>query len=424
MRTVDEGKAAYSDIAVLYRTNAQSRAIEEKFVYNNIPYKLYGGTNFYSRKEIKDILAYLKAINNVTDDTQVRRILNVPKRGIGSTTEERIAEYAIDKEISFFEACMRVQSIPGLSRAVAKVEKFVAFIEAKVREFRHCKSLKEELEILIEEIGYVEELKLEGTDEAKGRIDNIDELINKIAVYEIGLDETDEDRLSGFLTEVSLLTDADNKDSENENMDKVTLMTLHSAKGLEFKVVFIVGMEEGLFPSKMCIYSGDESELEEERRLCYVGITRAMEKLYLSNAASRMLRGDIQWNPPSRFIGEIPEHLLSTGGDISRTRRVRNESLYAGSGGKYTERSTISFTPSKDKRNLFSGNPYINKGFGSEPKTSDKVSKGDRVSHAKFGEGEVLELNKENDVVTVSFDKESFGIRKLKLSMAGLKKIN
>ena len=424
MRTVSEGKAAYSDIAVLYRTNAQSRAIEEKFVYNNIPYKLYGGTNFYSRKEIKDILAYLKAINNVTDDTQVRRILNVPKRGIGSTTEERIAEYAIDKEISFFEACMRVQSIPGLSRAVAKVEKFVAFIEAKVREFRHCKSLKEELETLIEEIGYVEELKLEGTDEAKGRIDNIDELINKIAVYEIGLNDSDENRLSGFLTEVSLLTDADNKDSENENMDKVTLMTLHSAKGLEFKVVFIVGMEEGLFPGKMCIYSGDESELEEERRLCYVGITRAMEKLYLSNAASRMLRGDIQWNPPSRFIGEIPEHLLSTGGDISRTRRVRNESLYAGSGDKYTERSTVSFTPSKDKRNLFSGNPYINKGFGSESKTSDKVGEGDRVSHVKFGEGEVLELNKANDVVTVSFDKESFGIRKLKLSMAGLKKIN
>lgn len=424
MRTVDEGKAAYSDIAVLYRTNAQSRAIEEKFVYNNIPYKLYGGTNFYSRKEIKDILAYLKAINNVTDDTQVRRILNVPKRGIGSTTEEKIAEYAIDKEISFFEACMRVQSIPGLSRAVAKVEKFVAFIEAKVREFRRCKSLKEELETLIEEIGYVEELKLEGTDEAKGRIDNIDELINKIAVYEIGLNDSDENRLSGFLTEVSLLTDADNKDSENENMDKVTLMTLHSAKGLEFKVVFIVGMEEGLFPSKMCIYSGDESELEEERRLCYVGITRAMEKLYLSNAASRMLRGDIQWNPPSRFIGEIPEHLLSTGGDISRTRSLRNESLYAGSGSRYLERNTVSFTPSKDKRNLFSGNPYINKGFGSESKTSDKVGEGDRVSHAKFGEGEVLELNKANDVVTVSFDKESFGIRKLKLSMAGLKKIN
>ena len=424
MRTVSEGKANYSDMAILYRTNAQSRAIEEKFVYNSIPYKLYGGTNFYSRKEIKDILAYLKTINNPTDDTQVRRILNVPKRGIGTSTEDKIVDYAIEKEISFFEACMRVESIPGLSRAVTKVEKFVAFIEAKIREFRGTDSIKAELETLIDEIGYVDELKLEGTDEAKGRIDNIDELINKVAVFEIGRVDDGGVKLSDFLSEVSLLTDADNKDSENKDADKVTLMTLHSAKGLEFKVVFIVGMEEGLFPSRMCLFANDESELEEERRLCYVGITRAMEKLYLSNASSRMLRGDIQWNPPSRFIGEIPEHLISIEGDITRTRSNRNESLYSGSSTRYSERNTVKFIPSADRKNLFSGNPYINKGFSTETKISDSVTVGDRVKHVKFGEGEVVELNRAGDIVSVEFDSEAYGIRKLKLSMAGLKKIN
>lgn len=425
LRTVNEGKATYSDIAVLYRTNAQSRAIEEKFVYSNIPYKLYGGTNFYSRKEIKDILAYLKTINNPKDDTQVRRILNVPKRGIGSTTEDKIADYASEKEISFFEACMRIQSIPGLSRAVTKVEKFVAFIGAKIREFKDTGCMKAEVEDLIEEIGYIEELKLEGTDEAQSRIENIEELINKVAIFELGNQDAGDVKLGNFLADVSLATDADNKDSENKDTDKVTLMTLHSAKGLEFKIVFIVGMEEGLFPSRMCLYAMDESELEEERRLCYVGITRAMEKLYLSNASSRMLRGDVQWNPPSRFIGEIPEHLLSVGINIDNTRQKRNEKLYAGERDAFSKsRSYQTGYSSPDKRNIFSGNPYISKGFGSETKVSDSVNIGDKVIHAKFGTGEVIDLVKENDTVSIKFDNETFGVRKLKLTMAGLKKIN
>ena len=203
-RTVEAGKADYSDIAVLYRTNAQSRAVEEKLVYDNIPYKLYGGTNFYSRREIKDILAYLKVINNPKDDTQVRRILNVPKRGIGSTTEDRIADYAVEKDISFFEACMRVGAIPGLSRAVTKVEKFVAYVEAKIREFSETKNLKNEIETLIEEIEYIEGLRLENTDEARGRIDNIYELINKVAVFELGKQDEGSAKLADFLAEVSL----------------------------------------------------------------------------------------------------------------------------------------------------------------------------------------------------------------------------
>ena len=423
-QTVKEKKANYSDIAVLYRTNAQSRAIEEKFVYNNIPYKIYGGTNFYSRKEIKDILAYLKTIHNIKDDTQVRRILNVPKRGIGTATEDRIAEYAAEKEISFFEACMRVQSIPGLSRAVTKVEKFVAFIGAKIREFKDTNSFKAEVEALIDETGYVEELKAEGTDEALSRLDNIDEFINKVAVFELGQKDSGDIMLDSFLEDVSLATDADNKDAENGSADKVMLMTLHSAKGLEFKIVFIIGMEEGLFPSRMTIFANDESELEEERRLCYVGITRAMEKLYISNAAARMLRGDILWNPPSRFIGEIPEYLLSGGRNPDTTRQKRNESLYAGEKRSSWKNNLEPGSFSSGKKNLFSGNPYISKGFGGETKTSDAVKTGDRVSHAKFGEGEVINLVKEEDTVSVKFDNETYGIRKLKLNMAGLKKIN
>ena len=423
-QTVKEKKANYSDIAVLYRTNAQSRAIEEKFVYNNIPYKIYGGTNFYSRKEIKDILAYLKTIHNIKDDTQVRRILNVPKRGIGTATEDRIAEYAAEKEISFFEACMRVQSIPGLSRAVTKVEKFVAFIGAKVREFKDTNSFKAEVEALIDETGYVEELKAEGTDEALSRLDNIDEFINKVAVFELGQKDSGDIMLDSFLEDVSLATDADNKDAENGSADKVMLMTLHSAKGLEFKIVFIIGMEEGLFPSRMTIFANDESELEEERRLCYVGITRAMEKLYISNAAARMLRGDILWNPPSRFIGEIPEYLLSGGRNPDTTRQKRNESLYAGEKSSSWKNNLEPGSFSSGKKNLFSGNPYISKGFGGETKTSDAVKTGDRVSHTKFGEGEVINLVKEEDTVSVKFDNETYGIRKLKLNMAGLKKIN
>lgn len=424
MRTVDEGRAAYSDIAVLYRTNAQSRAIEEKLIYSNIPYKLYGGTNFYSRREIKDILAYLKTLNNPKDDNQVRRILNVPKRGIGSATEDRIAEYALENDISFFDACVRVKSISGLSRAAAKVEKFVAFIEGKAREFKDASCLKDEIETLIDETGYIEELKLEGTDEALGRIENIEELINKVAIFEIGNNDAGDVKLGNFLADVSLATDVDNKDSENKNADKVTLMTLHSAKGLEFKIVFIVGMEEGLFPSKMCIYAADKSELEEERRLCYVGITRAMEKLYLSNAASRMLRGDVQWNPPSRFIGEIPEHLLSMGVNLHKTRQQRNESLYSGIGDTAPKYGYSSGASSSGKKNIFSGNPYISKGFAEQTRTSDSVEVGDRVAHAKFGEGEVIDLVRENDAVSIKFDNETFGIRKLRLGMAGLKKIN
>ena len=199
-------------------------------------------------------------------------------------------------------------------------------------------------------------------------------------------------------------------------------MTLHSAKGLEFKIVFIIGMEEGLFPSRMCLYARDESELEEERRLCYVGITRAKEKLYLSNAASRMLRGELQWNPASRFIGEIPAHLLSNGSGLGKTRQKRNESLYLGEKNDFSSSNFNKNSSFGNKKNIFSGNPYISKGFANETKVSEKVEVGDKVSHPKFGSGEVISIVQENDMVTVKF--ETYGIRKLKLGMAGLKKIN
>lgn len=408
-KTVRENKAKYSEIAVLYRTNAQSRSIEEKLLFKNIPYKIYGGTNFYSRREIKDILAYLKAINNPKDDVQIRRILNVPKRGIGTATEDKIAEYAAENEISFFDAAARVNFIPGLGRAAAKVEKFVAYIEGKRNEFLDTRSLKNAVEELIDEIGYIEDLKAEHTDEAEGRIDNIYELINKIAVFETEAEDRNS-LLESFLFEVSLVSDIE---SQAEDTDKVTLMTLHSAKGLEFKIVFICGMEENLFPSYMSINSGDDGEIEEERRLCYVGITRAMEKLYLTGASMRMLRGNVSWNRPSRFINEIPAHLLSEGVDRIRTRKEKNESLYA------------EFTGSKHtgKDNLFFNNPFISKGFAQSGNQSEKVSEGDRVRHSKFGDGELVAVSADGEIYTVRFDDEAVGIRKMKAEFAGLKKM-
>lgn len=411
IRSISGEDVSYSDIAVLYRTNAQSRSIEEKLILSNIPYRIYGGTNFYGRREIKDILAYLKVINNTSDDVCVRRILNVPKRGIGQTTEEKIANYASEKGISFFDATRRISSIPGLQRAVARVERFVSYIEGKIRELNDAKSLKNEVEEIIEEIGYIDELRADGSDEALSRIDNIYELINKIATLEeenIELEEG-ETLLDHFLSEISLMTDQDDR---NDDREKVTLMTLHAAKGLEFKFVFICGLEEGIFPSYMCINSEDKREIEEERRLFYVGITRAMKKLYLSNARSRMLMGNVQYNKPSRFIEEIPDSTLS------------NESYTYGNNPKESSFSSKKIEISgKNIRNdvgIFKGNPYISKGFNISNK-SDEIISGDRVKHIKYGNGKVASISREKGSVEVKFD--SGEIKRFKLELAGLKKI-
>lgn len=276
-RKVREADCQYKDCAILYRTNAQSRLFEEKFLMANIPYKLVGGVNFYARKEIKDLLAYLKTVDNARDDLAVRRIINVPKRGIGATTLTKVQDYATEHDMSFYNALKEAENISTLGRAAAKIEPFVTFIQS-LRSKTEYYSPSELLNDIIEETGYVMELKAEGTEEADARIENIDELITKIVSYE---EENEDPTLSGFLEEVALIADIDTVDGDG---NQVLLMTLHSAKGLEFPYVYLAGMEDGIFPSYMTITADDPAELEEERRLCYVGITRAMKDLTLTCA--------------------------------------------------------------------------------------------------------------------------------------------
>ena len=271
-RKVREADCQYKDCAILYRTNAQSRLFEEKFLMANIPYKLVGGVNFYARKEIKDLLAYLKTVDNARDDLAVRRIINVPKRGIGATTLTKVQDYATEHDMSFYNALKEAENISTLGRAAAKIEPFVTFIQS-LRSKTDYYSPSELLNDIIEETGYVMELKAEGTEEADARIENIDELITKIVSYE---EENEDPTLSGFLEEVALIADIDTVDGDG---NQVLLMTLHSAKGLEFPYVYLAGMEDGIFPCYMTITADDPAELEEERRLCYAGITRAMKKI-------------------------------------------------------------------------------------------------------------------------------------------------
>ncbi len=298
----------YNDIAILYRTNAQSRALEEKLMLKNIPYRIYGGISFYQRKEIKDILAYLKTIDNGMDGQAVKRIINVPKRGIGATTIERVQEYADQNDITFWQALCDAEHIDTIKRGVGKLEPFVTLI-GSLKAKQEFMSIKELAETVVSDTRYIECLaESETAEEIEARQENIDELINKIVSYEESCRQKEETpTLSGFLEEVALIADIDNL---NESDKQVMLMTLHSAKGLEFPIVYMTGMEDGLFPSYMTIVSDDPAEIEEERRLCYVGITRAEKILNLSSAKMRMVRGETQMNKVSRFIKEIPEEYM------------------------------------------------------------------------------------------------------------------
>ena len=299
-----ENGGTYQDYAILYRTNAQSRMFEEKFVACNIPYKIVGGVNFYARREIKDLLCYLKTIDNGRDDLAVRRIINVPKRGIGLTTITRIQESAAAREIGFYEALLGLDLIPGVARAASKLDSFVALIEYFKRRSDEV-SITDLMNEIIEKTGYIENLEAEDKEDAQARIENIEELVSKIAAYEEQCAaEQVKPSLSQFLEVVALVADID---SLEENPDYVVLMTLHSAKGLEFPHVYLVGMEDGLFPSYMTITSDNDEDLEEERRLCYVGITRAEQELTMTCARKRMTRGETHYNLCSRFLQEIPK---------------------------------------------------------------------------------------------------------------------
>ena len=297
------GEARYGECAVLYRTNAQARLLEEKFIMEGIPYDVIGGVNFYARREIKDILAYLKTIDNGQDDVAVKRIINIPKRGIGMTTIVRVQEYADSRQISFYDALREADQIMTIGRSASKLKPFVTMIQT-FRSKLEFYSLEELLRDILETTGYVKELEASDEEDAADRIENIDELISKVVAYEEIHDEPD---LSEFLEEVALVADID---KVGESDDRALLMTLHSAKGLEFSQVYLAGLEDGIFPSYMTIMSDDPMEIEEERRLAYVGITRAKVDLTITYARQRMIRGETQYNPVSRFVREIPPLLM------------------------------------------------------------------------------------------------------------------
>ena len=419
-KKVQQGRFDYKDCAVLYRTNAQSRLFEEKFLLSNIPYKIIGGINFYARKEIKDLLAYLKTIDNARDDLAVRRIINVPKRGIGATTIARIQDYAALNGLSFYEALKKAREIPGIGRSAAKTEPFVTFIQT-FRSKQEFFSVTELLNDIIEQTGYVKELEAEDTDEARERIENINELISKAAAYE----ETEENvTLSGFLEEVALVADIDSMD---EGGSKVLLMTLHSAKGLEFPNVYLAGMEDGLFPSYMSITADDPDEVEEERRLCYVGITRAMQELTLTGAQMRMVRGETHYSKISRFVKEIPEELLTGGETDFSNRRTGVNSSSANRTGDSTTSRTARNTEQKrayqQAREAFRSKAFEPQQFRVTKADRLDYQAGDKVSHMKFGVGIVQKIVEGGRDYEVTVDFEKAGVKKMFASFAKLKKV-
>lgn len=412
-KNINDGYA-YNDCAILYRTNAQSRAIEEKLLGHNIPYRIYGGINFYSRKEIKDILAYLKTIDNGMDEIAVRRILNVPKRGIGATSVGKIQAYADEQNIGFYEALKQAEDIPGLGRSASKITPFTDLIRLFRAEL-HELSIVRLINDIIEKTGYMDYLaENDSPEEVEERRANIDELISKAATYEDG-EETP--TLSGFLEEVALVADIDNMDDNN---NVVSLMTLHSAKGLEFPIVYLAGMEDGLFPSYMCIDSDDPSELEEERRLCYVGITRAKQKLIMSAAKVRMVRGETHMNKVSRFISEIPAELMvnSTQGPAHKilTSDGTDKDHFHLPPRKAGESRFQSFQHDVLKEDIFDKKPSAgNVGLG--------YGIGDKVRHIKFGMGTVKEIKNGGRDYEVTVDFENGGTKKMFASFAKLQKI-
>lgn len=404
----------YKDIAILYRTNAQSRILEEKFVQSNVPYRIFGGVNFYARKEIKDILAYLKTIDNATDDVAVKRIINVPKRGIGQTTIDRVAIYASDNDISFYDALRQIKDISTITKGASKIEPFTNMIQM-LRSKASVYSVKELVEDVIEDTGYIAYLReTETDDEVEQRIENINELVSKAKSYD---DANEEPTLSGFLEEVALVADIDNLD---ENTNRVVMMTLHSAKGLEFPVVYLAGMEDGLFPSYMTITSEDPKDLEEERRLAYVGITRAMKELNLSCAKQRMIRGETQYNKVSRFVKEIPRFLLVVDGNDYKLASNKKENKIVTNDSVFKRNTQINKTVRTNYNSLASQNIFDKKNTGSKQPLAYEV--GDNVKHIKFGVGKVVDIKDGGRDYEVTVDFEKAGTKKMFASFAKLVK--
>lgn len=390
----------YSDFAVLYRTNAQSRVLEEKLILKNIPYRIFGGQNFYARLEVKDMLAYLRTIANGQDDISVKRIINVPKRGIGAATMEKVDAYAQLQEIGFLDALFQVEDVPGIGKAATKIVEFTNLIDDLRMELEQGLSLSDLYDELLERTGYREGLIAEHTEEALNRVENLEELRNKITTYE---EQTEAPSLNELLEEIALVAEVD---SLNSSDDRVVLMTIHSAKGLEFPYVFLCGMEDGLFPGSMSINSGDPDDMEEERRLCYVGITRARDRLFLSSARQRMMHGSNNYNPISRFLKEVPAELLDMGG--------------------YRKAVQQAFTPppKPSVSEVFTAKPSYGKTFTVQKAFRLDYEVGDMVEHIKFGRGlvqAIVDGGKDYEV-TVEFD--NYGVKRMFASFAKLKKLS
>ena len=439
-RQLRDSGFSYQDQAVLYRTNAQSRLIEERCIFYNVPYRLVGGVNFYQRREIKDILAYLKTIANGVDDLSVLRIINVPKRGIGATTMGRVTAFASEHGMSLYAALTEARMIPGLGKAAEKIGKFIGQMEGyRAMALSESFRIRELIEGILDETGYREELEAEGEIEAQTRLENIEELVNKAVSYE---EDSEHPTLDEFLEQVALVADIDSMD---ESEERVTLMTLHSAKGLEFSKVYLAGMEDGLFPSMMSINADDRTELEEERRLCYVGITRAKQELVMTSARQRMVNGETHYCKPSRFVEEVPRELLEeerlepalsgfvrpsakAGSDGENGRLPWNQSsggsartsLFGKGYNAYASRSAVT---ASGRQGSVSGSLVFGKAFCVQKAASLDYGPGDRVAHVKFGSGTVKEVKDggKDFEVTVEFD--TAGQKKMFASFAKLKKL-
>ena len=387
----------YSEWAVLYRTNAQSRLLEERCVLLNIPYQLVGGVNFYQRREIKDVVAYLKILSNPNDDISLLRIINLPKRGIGASSIAKISAYASLNSLSLWEVLSDIDNIEELSKLKSKFSVFSESIEKLHEAKEKEESVADIIDFIMDEINYKASFLEEGTEEALARIENIEEFKNKAREYE-------STELEAFLEDIALIADIDRYDEDSK---RVTLMTLHAAKGLEFPYVYMSGMEEGLFPSSMSLFTGDESDVEEERRLCYVGITRAKKELCMTFAKFRMQNGDMRYGTLSRFVTEIPSEFVQ-----SNTKSRSRSDFRAGS---YERKSN------NNSENYY--NEVYRKSIEIKKTSKLNYDVGDRVRHISFGEGRVIDIEDGAKDYKVSVDFDKFGVKKMFAGFAKLEKI-
>ncbi len=385
-----EGRS-HGDFAVLYRVNAQSRVLEQVLVSRGIPYRVVGGLRFYDRAEIKDVLAYLRVLHNPADSVSVKRIINAPPRGIGATTLERLEASARERGMGLLEVCRHAEALPELGgRAQQAVERFVALMD-RLRRRLQVATVTELTEAVIEESGYRLALEEERTVKARGRLENLGELLSATREYE---ESAEAPTVGGFLENVALLTSADEVEA---GVEAVLLLTLHSAKGLEFPVVFMVGMEEGLFPLGRAVMSDNRLELEEERRLCYVGMTRAKERLFLTSAELRTIFGATSHTLPSRFLEEVPEGLLERHGPASPRRMT-------------WEAADVTRSPEADR-------------VLAEAVGTSRFRAGDRVRHATFGDGMVVSVKGEGEKALVAVAFPSQGVKRFDPAYGGLEKV-